>query len=187
MPNAPSFHSTEVASKKAGKAKKCAKCGKVQDIQNFGSNAGSMDGHQTYCKSCKGDLKKHRQKTDILFRLRQHIVTRSKSVLKDRAPKDLYPNLEYYLGYKLYELKRQVSQELRERLDMSFLEAIRNDFHLDHVKPLSSYKITEIDSEEGLAKFRACWHPSNLKLIPAKQNLQKGAKAVSELSFDYGL
>lgn len=182
-----SHHDVETSSRKAGKQKKCSRCGQVQPICEFGTNASSIDGHQSYCRACKSKLKSRRQKTDVLFRLRHHITTRSKSTLKDKTPADLYTNLEHYLGYKLYELKRQVSDELRERMDMSFIEAIRNDFHLDHIRPLSSFKLTEIDSEDGLRRFRECWHPSNLKLIPAKQNLRKGAKAVEDLDFDYGL
>lgn len=43
--------------------------------------------------------------------------------------------------------------------------------HIDHIRPVSSFNLTgEIDDE-----FHKCWALSNLQLLPAKENLRKGA------------
>jgi len=43
--------------------------------------------------------------------------------------------------------------------------------HIDHIRPVSSFNLTgEIDDE-----FHACWALSNLQLLPAAENIRKGA------------
>ena len=43
--------------------------------------------------------------------------------------------------------------------------------HIDHIRPVSSFKLTgEVDDE-----FIACWALDNLQLLPASDNLKKGA------------
>lgn len=44
----------------------------------------------------------------------------------------------------------------------------RDEWHIDHVIPCCAFDHTKPD------EIRACWHPSNLRWMPAKDNMRKG-------------
>lgn len=44
--------------------------------------------------------------------------------------------------------------------------------HIDHIRPVASFTFAS-EEDEG---FRACWALSNLQLLPALENIQKGAR-----------
>jgi hypothetical protein len=47
-------------------------------------------------------------------------------------------------------------------------------WHIDHIRPISSFKITGIDCED----FKKCWSLSNLQPLWAFDNLSKGTKLI---------
>ena len=154
--------------------KKCAKCGQLQELANFGLNPTSSDGYKSYCKSCTNKLGARRRHVNISFRLRHHIVTRVLKQLEaigQQPPDGLLTNLEQYLGYRISELRTKLNTELQEKREISLRDAIGEGYHLDHIKPLSSFTITGLDCQV----FRDCWAISNLEMIPAADNLKKGA------------
>jgi hypothetical protein len=159
------------AEKKVRK-KKCGKCGTVKEITEFGKHSQSGDGHQSYCKKCKNGLGARRMEFNIDARLKHHTATRIQKQLGSKCPPDMTANLEKYLGYKFWELKAALEKDCKERLNMSLRATLEAGYHLDHIKPLSLFQVTSIYSEE----FRACWAISNLRMIPAAENLAKGAK-----------
>lgn len=68
--------------------------------------------------------------------------------------------------------------ELVAHLERQFLPGMSwsnmGEWHIDHVQPLSSFRITGLDCPE----LRAAWSLSNLRPLWAKDNLRKSAKRV---------
>lgn len=110
---------------------------------------------------------------DAGARLRHYIVTRIKNEMpKEKVPADIHTNLEHYLGYKLYVLKKHLRTELKDREGIALVKSFRLGYHMDHKVPHKSFNIQEVGDEE----FKKCWHFENLWMIDATINLKKGAK-----------
>ncbi len=156
--------------------KKCAKCGltKLAEKQ-FAKHSGSSDGRASYCNTCRNALNTKRRKENAGFRLKHHIATRCLKQLKSTpngTPPELTRHLETYLGYRIWQLRIKLDNELRKNEGINLKDAIEEGYHLDHIRPLSSFKPQRAGDEQ----FVACWAIKNLKMIPAAENLSKGAK-----------
>lgn len=152
--------------------KHCTKCNKRLPIEQFPRNADSSDGYSAYCRECKNGLSKERRINDAKARFTHYIVSRINNEFpKEEIPKDLETNLEGYLGYKLWELRKALRTDLA-LIGVGLTESFKQGWHLDHVKPHSSFPKHII----GDNVFQECWAINNLKMIPAAENLSKGAK-----------
>lgn len=156
--------------------KKCAKCGQIKPHTEFGKHSSSNDGRQSYCNTCKNNLHKRRRHINVKFRIKHHFSTRIKDQLGENCPDGLFANLEKHLGYSFRELRKALHKDIMQREGISAREALQDGYHIDHKIPLHSFRVTEINTFEGLERFRKCWEISNLKLIPASENLAKGGK-----------
>lgn len=155
------------------RSKRCAKCGEKKEINVFPKHATSSDGRASYCRDCKNGLAKERRLRDPIARITHYTVTRIKNEWpKDKVPKDIQTNLEHYLGYSLFALKKALREDVKQRYDSTLIKCFRDGYHLDHIKPHSSFSPVEIGDEE----FQRQWAISNLRLIPSLENLQKGKK-----------
>lgn len=156
--------------------KKCAKCGLTKQAEkHFAKHSGSSDGRASYCNTCRNALNTKRRKENAGFRLKHHIATRCLKQLKATpggTPEELTKNLESYLGYRIWQLRIKLDNELRRNEGINLKEAIEQGYHLDHIKPLSSFDVKSASCPE----FVACWAIDNLRMIPADENLAKGAK-----------
>lgn len=155
--------------------KKCAKCGNIKALDEFNASDTSHDGRQSYCKKCKSAMHKQRHRQNTRARLRHHMATRIQSQLGKHSPPNLTKNLEEYLGYRIPTLVKSLRADLMEREGKKLNDALEEGYHIDHLKPLSSYQVIcgEVVDWEA---FKECWAISNLKAIPAAENLAKGAK-----------
>ncbi len=186
--------------------KRCIKCRKWRlKVEYFGVHETSSDGYQSICKRCKGDANKKSQSKNVVARLRHHIASRCLSQLGEYAPMEFTKNLEKYLGYTIKALVRhlRVDIKVREGKDRSLRDAMDEGYHVDHIKPLSLYKVlidppelaglthermgnngddengdhhNYIDKVVDWNEFRECWTMENLTAIPGVDNLKKGAK-----------
>lgn len=157
------------------RCKRCAKCGQKKPISEFPKHSTSSDGIASYCKECKNGLAKDRRLNDPLARLRHYIVTRIKNEWpKELVPKDIHTNLEEYLGYEIWELKRDLRKKVRAEFGIGLIKSFKEDYHLDHILPHSSFNRGTIGDND----FKRCWAIINLKMIPALDNLQKGKKII---------
>lgn len=153
--------------------KKCVKCRNKSPIAAFPPHPSSEDGYASYCRDCKNNLAKERRLKDPVARLKHYIVTRIKNELpRENIPKDLQTNIEHYLGYKMRTLVQKLRQDLKEREKKTLFTCFKEGYHLDHIRPHSSFKITRVESQA----FKDCWHHTNLRMISATENLKKGAK-----------
>ena len=151
--------------------KVCVKCHTKKELSKFPEHGDGEKG--SYCRMCKNALAKERRITDAGVRLRHYIVTRIKNELpKDKVPDDIHTNLEKYLGYRLFQLKKHLRLDLRSREDITLIESFRRGYHMDHKVPHKSFNIQDVTSQS----FRDCWHFTNLWMIDATINLKKGAK-----------
>lgn len=159
--------------------KRCPKCGQRKPITDFPVARDMPDGHQAYCKPCKNALGRRRREINVSARLRHHFSTRIASQLGEHAPEGLVKDLPRYLGYSLNELAAYLRKDLMEREGKSLRKALNEGYHIDHIHPLSRYKVLT-DKGVDWDVFRACWAMSNLKAIPAADNLAKGAKIIGD-------
>jgi hypothetical protein len=152
--------------------KHCAKCQKKHPLSDFPVNGDSSDGRGSYCRKCKSDLSKDRRIKDAGARFTHYIISRLHNEMEKSAlPADLETNLEQYLGYRMFELRKHLRIQLKLE-GKTLISTFKDGWHLDHVRPFSSFPEHKVGDEI----FRECWHYSNLKMIPALENLQKGAK-----------
>lgn len=158
------------------KLRRCAKCGEKKPLSDYGSNSSTLDGLQTYCKDCRNGLHKARRERDPSHRIRHHFVTRITKQLGFGCPRDLFNRIEEYLGYSMPSLVRALDEDIREREGISLREAFAKNYHIDHIRPLSSFACTSVSDQS----FRDCWAISNLRLIPAAENLAKSNKILTD-------
>ncbi len=149
----------------------------------FGSHDDNADGYQVICYQCKGVANTAARNKNVAFRIRHHTGTRCLTQLGEHAPDNFVKNLEKHLGYKIRSLVKYLRRELKERegLKRSLRDALNEGYHIDHKVPLSSFKVIRIGSDGAgdvvdWDTFQECWAMTNLRAIPAEENLAKGAK-----------
>lgn len=174
--------------------KKCIKCrlpkarediydehGLLVEKHGFGAHD-SSDGLQSICFSCKNLMGARARERNVTQRVRHHTATRCLTQLGDGAPPGLVRDLEDYLGYRIRTLVKHLRKDLKEREGpkRKLRDALNEGYHVDHVRPLSSFNVIKHLSDHvrdvDWDEFRACWDINNLKAIPAEENLAKGAK-----------
>ncbi len=162
------------------KKKKCVKCGAVKPLEMFGTIGGGSE-RQSYCKACKNALGRRRREKNVTARLRHHISTRAADQLGAACPSDITRNLDSYLGYRVTSLVKALRDDLHNRGEGSLRRALNEGMHVDHIRPLSSFRVVREDGSIDWNEFQACWAISNLKVISAEENLRKGARHPDEI------
>jgi hypothetical protein len=69
------------------------------------------------------------------------------------------------LGYTLEDLRRHLERQFTKGMSWSNMD----EWHIDHIVPKSSFKITGPDDPE----LKRCWSLSNLRPLWAEENLRK--------------
>ncbi len=173
--------------------KKCIKCrnwkprkdleleGGEERKHGFGEHAFSSDGLQSICFTCKNVANTKARIKNPTARIRHHTATRCLTQLGDLAPSALTEELEEHLGYKITALVRALGKDLKDREGPTrkLRDALTEGYHIDHIRPLSSFKViyrdkTGIEHVDWDA-FQECWAITNLTAIPGEENLAKGA------------
>lgn len=109
--------------------------------------------------------KNKRLKTDINFKLRKSIRNRLQLALKHNYTKGLaFSNL----GCSLSDLKLHIEKQFK--LGMTWDNWRFNGWHLDHIKPLCSFDLTNPE------QLKIATHYTNLQPLWAKENLSKNGK-----------
>ncbi|MEE8598510.1 MAG: hypothetical protein V3S69_03175 [Dehalococcoidales bacterium] len=182
--------------------KKCIKCRgwKARDDltrddgqevkKGFGDHESSSDGLQSICYTCKNTMNTKARAKNPVARIRHHTATRCLTQLGEHAPEGFTADMEEYLGYKITALVKHLGQDLkaREGPTRKLRDALNEGYHIDHIRPLSSFKVINrmvemtipglpdsIDMGVDWEEFRKCWAMENLSAIPSAENLAKGA------------
>ena len=117
-----------------------------------------------------------RYKTDLKFNLNHKI---SGAILKS-LKRDKNGNYwESLVGYTLNDLKERLKNTIPKGYNWN--DCICGKLHIDHIVPKSAFNYTKPEHID----FKKCWALKNLRLLPAKENLEKGNKL--EESFQHSL
>lgn len=86
-----------------------------------------------------------------------------------------------YLGCSLEEFKKHLEYKFDENMSWSNYGRPNNKnsdgWHIDHIKPLSSFNFSEVSSKKELEeKLKQAWHYTNLQPLWGLDNIRKGAK-----------
>ncbi|MEE8598171.1 MAG: hypothetical protein V3S69_01380, partial [Dehalococcoidales bacterium] len=155
-------------------------------VHGFGNHDTSSDGLQSICFKCKGVMNKKAREKNVGARIRHHTATRCLTQLAELAPQGFTENLEEHLGYTIRALTKALRVDLKKREGpkRKLRDALNEGYHIDHIRPLSSFPVVYQDKNAikhvDWDVFRECWAMSNLSAIPASENLEKGASYVSE-------
>lgn len=178
--------------------KACSKCGleKPRALECFPSDARKADGLRADCRVCFSavrtaiyaakkaaagidyraapDRRKPKPRAggyavECIEAARRHQANLDKTAdrLRERVRKALgrSPKGHYSLGC--------TPAQLRTHLERQFLRGMswanRTDWHVDHIRPLASFDLTDAD------QIKTACHFTNLRPIWAKDNLRKGA------------
>jgi hypothetical protein len=109
-----------------------------------------------------------RRATVPWYRLSSNISRRIRRGLSNPELKGRRP-WEMLVGFTLADLRRRL--ETLFQPGMSW-ENYGTDWHLDHIRPVSSFNCTSVDQPE----FHECWGLSNLQPLWADENMRKGAR-----------
>lgn len=110
---------------------------------------------------------KHKRHTDPIYKLISNFRSAIYIVLKEN-------NLQKYGHY--FDILGYTPKRLIEHLEKQFNDEMTWDnygeWHVDHIKPISSFNIIEIGDDE----FMECWSLENLQPLWGLENIKKSNK-----------
>ena len=110
---------------------------------------------------------KQRRKTDLKYNLNGRMSYAIRKSLKSNKAGRHWEDL---VGYTVKDLEEHLQKKMPPHY--TWQDYLDGKLHIDHIIPKSVFnftKYTQID-------FRKCWALKNLQLLPAEENLIKGAK-----------
>lgn len=163
--------------------KRCYNCGKVKDKTEFMPRKIAADGYRSGCRDCHREFTKTWRKLNPVKN--REIYTKSHKKRHSSASYRLNASMRAAIcetirrgkgGRKTFDLLGYTLNELMAHLERQFLKGMRwgnyGEWHIDHIKPLSSFKIAGADDPE----LMRAWGLTNLRPIWAKDNISKGCK-----------
>lgn len=118
---------------------------------------------------------KEKLKTDPIFKLKNNIRTLFKSSLKYNSVKK-QNRFFYYTGIQYSEYIDYLSKS-----DLWNDYCDGKNLHIDHIIPVALYDLKDFE------EIKKCWHPHNLRIIDAKENLIKNKKLDLELIIKHNI
>jgi len=169
--------------------KKCTKCEQVKSVEEFHKNG--RGGRRSDCKTCVVDArrrysKNNRDKINEYFRLVRPAKSRARYATDPAYALTLRARAQSVKAFRgagnvvgffrhMPYTQEEFVRHLLSTLPVGYTEADAcdgNKLHIDHIRPISSFNLTgDVDDE-----FKACWALENLRLLPARDNMVKGAK-----------
>lgn len=112
---------------------------------------------------------KNKKDSDPLYKLISNFRTAIYQVLKEN---NVQKNGHYF------DVLKYTPEELMSHLESKFIDGMTWDnygeWHVDHIKPISSFNINEIGDDE----FMECWKLGNLQPLWGIENIKKGNKFI---------
>lgn len=100
------------------------------------------------------------------FRISRRICAGISQSLRGKAKSKR--SWEELVGYSAVELKVHLQSQFLDGMNWDNM----NEWHIDHIRPISSFKFASPDDPE----FKECWALSNLRPLWAKDNMHKHKK-----------
>jgi len=126
--------------------------------------------NKQYCRNNRKKLNnygKKRYQTNLKVNLNERMATAINISLKGKKAGRHWEDL---VGYKLKDLIKRLKSTIPEGYSwQSFMDG---KLHIDHIVPISAFNF---DKPEHI-DFKLCWNLSNLRLLPAKENIIKRNK-----------
>ena len=106
----------------------------------------------------------NKYKTDSKFNLNLKITRVIRKSLKGNKAGRKWETL---VGYTLDDLIKRLKKTMPE--GYTWQDFLTGKLHIDHIIPISAFNFTRPEHND----FKRCWALSNLRLLPAKENLRK--------------
>ena len=120
-------------------------------------------------RKTKRDYQQHLRDTDPTYKLISYFRTAIYQVLKES-------NVEKNKYY--FDILQYTPEQLITHLELQFKDDMSWDnygkWHVDHIKPISSFNIVEMGDEE----FMKCWSLGNLQPMWGEENIRKSNKII---------
>lgn len=122
-------------------------------------------------KEAGREYRKKRLKTDIDYKLKYNIQNAILKYLKKYGKQNKSLHTLEYLDYTMQDLKKHLESQFKP--DMTW-ENHGTLWHIDHIKPMASYKFV-VDGEEDIDAIKQCWSLDNLRPLYSAENISKGS------------
>jgi hypothetical protein len=120
-------------------------------------------------RKTKRDYQQHLRDTDPTYKLISYFRTAIYQVLKES-------NVEKNKHY--FDVLQYTPKQLIDHLELQFTDGMTWEnygvWHVDHIKPISSFSIVEMGDDE----FMKCWCLNNLQPMWGEENIRKSNKVV---------
>lgn len=120
-------------------------------------------------REVKRNYEKTRKANDPLYKLIANFRTAIYTVLKEN-------NMNKYGHY--FEILKYSPDELANHLETKFTDGMAwenyGEWHVDHIKPISSFNFNEVGDEQ----FLKCWSLDNLQPMWGEENIKKSNKVL---------
>ena len=159
-----------------GRKVECKECYKVRrkeyveriDTTLFKDRKRESD--RRYYKKHKAKVHKYnnnKYRTDPIHKIKVTLRNSIGKACRSKGTEKVFKT-EELLGCTIKEFKRHIEDQFQE--GMTWDNHTRDGWHIDHIKPLSSFDLTKAENQ-----LKAC-HYSNLQPLWAIENMQKGDK-----------
>ena len=111
----------------------------------------------------------NKYKTDIKFNLNKRMGYSMRLALKGNKNGKHWENL---VPYNFIQLKNHLQKTLPK--NYTWQDFLEGKLHVDHIIPISAHNFNSPNQTD----FQRCWALSNLRLLPAKENISKGNKLI---------
>lgn len=118
-------------------------------------------------KEHRSKYRKNRRKTDLKYRLSRRT---SNAIYNSLRGGKAGRHWEDLVGYTLTDLINHLKKTIPIGFDWQ--DYMEGKLHIDHIIPISAFNFVNSDHID----FKRCWALSNLRLLPAKENIIKNSK-----------
>lgn len=123
--------------------------------------------HKEEHLECCRKYEENRRKTDLKFNLNERMRRRIRDSLKENTNGRRWESLT---GYTLTDLIKRLKETMPK--GYTWQGYLSGKLHIDHRIPISAFNFTKPEHTD----FKRCWALSNLRLLPAKENIIKSNK-----------
>jgi len=108
-----------------------------------------------------------KRKTELKYNLKRKI---SAGIYKSLKGNKNGRHWESLTGYNLADLKRRLNKTMP--VGYTWQDLFNGKLHIDHIIPIDAFNFTRPEHTD----FKRCWALSNLRLLPAQENMIKHNK-----------